>query len=547
MCRRIVKFRRMNPMILPNFVRNRQVATELSRISVLAAAMKLITVMEKRYFLAVDLGATSGRTIVASYDGARVTMDELTRFGNSMIPCRGHLFWDIAALYNEILLALRKAAVAGIRLSSIGIDTWGCDFALFGRDGQLLSLPYCYRDSHTDGASGRFFRKMPKEELYGKTGIQFMDFNSLFQLDTLKKQSCPALDAADKILFMPDALIYMLTGRQVCEYTVASTSQMLNVRTRDFDPEILAALGIGREKFGKIVFPGSVAGRLSEQVVQETGMDAVVVAVAGHDTASAVAAIPASRKGYAYLSCGTWSLLGIETGDAIVDESSFRENFTNEGGVEGTVRFLKNICGLWIFEQCRKEFRDAPADVGGLASLCEDTDFGSLIDPDAHCFSHPVSMTGAICGYCRATGQIPPQTPAEYVRCIFRSLAMRYRQVLGVLQKMAPEKIDTLHVIGGGSLNAHLMQYTANAAGIAVIAGPSECTALGNVLLQLKAAGLADGLERMRQISRASVTVKEYLPQDQEEWDMEYSRFLDIQDIYCRIRNDGDCTENVKG
>ena len=264
MCRRIVKFRRMNPMILPNFVRNRQVATELSRISVLAAAMKLITVMEKRYFLAVDLGATSGRTIVASYDGARVTMDELTRFGNSMIPCRGHLFWDIAALYNEILLALRKAAVAGIRLSSIGIDTWGCDFALFGRDGQLLSLPYCYRDSHTDGASGRFFRKMPKEELYGKTGIQFMDFNSLFQLDTLKKQSCPALDAADKILFMPDALIYMLTGRQVCEYTVASTSQMLNVRTRDFDPEILAALGIGREKFGKMVFPGTVVGRLAD-------------------------------------------------------------------------------------------------------------------------------------------------------------------------------------------------------------------------------------------------------------------------------------------
>lgn len=493
-----------------------------------------MTGMESRCFLAVDLGATSGRTMAATYDDGRISMRELTRFRNDIIPCGGHLFWDIASLYGNILHALRKAADEGIRPVSMGIDTWGCDFAFFGKDGQLLGLPYCYRDSHTDGACERFFSRMSREELYARTGIQFMDFNSLFQLDTLIAKGCSALEDAEKILFIPDALTYMLTGSQICEYTVASTSQMLNVRTKDFDPEILATLGLGREKFGKTVFPGTVAGRLTDQVAMETGMHALdVVAVAGHDTASAVAAVPACGRGYAYLSCGTWSLLGIETDNAVINGGSFRENFTNEGGVEGTVRFLKNICGLWIFEQCRKEFKNVPDNVGELAALCTATDFGSLIDPDAPCFSHPASMTEAVCSYCTATGQDVPQSPAEYVRCIFRSLALRYRQVLGVLNDMMPGNIDRLHVIGGGSLNAHLMQYTANATGIPVIAGPAECTALGNVLLQLKAAGIADGTDRIREIARASVNVREYLPQDMEEWDRAYSVFLEIQDA-CR-------------
>ena len=494
---------------------------------------KLMTDMERKNFLAVDLGATSGRTILATYDGDRVEMHELTRFSNNIIPLGGHLFWNIVSLYHEIIKALQKLSGQGISPVSMGIDTWGCDFVMFGPDGQMLGLPYCYRDSHTDGAAHRFFQKIPKDKLYSKTGIQFMDFNSLFQIDTLKSASCTALEAADRILFIPDALIYMLTGRQICEYTVASTSQMLDAAEREFDPEILSSLGLSREHFGEMVLPGTVVGGLAPQVVGATGMaDVKVVAVAGHDTASAVAAVPASGKRYAYLSCGTWSLLGIEIPSPIIDSRSFRENFTNEGGVGGTVRFLKNICGLWIFEQCRKEFKDAPSEVAELAALCETADFDSLIDPDAPCFSHPQSMTEAVREYCTATGQQAPDSPAEYVRCIFRSLALRYRQVLGLLKDMSPEGIEVLHVIGGGSLNRHLMQYTADAAGIPVIAGPSECTALGNVLMQLKAAGLADSLDMMREISRASVTVREYMPHDREEWDRAYSRFLEIQSSY---------------
>ena len=489
--------------------------------------------MQRIDFLAVDLGATSGRTMLATFDGQAVSMRELTRFRNNMIPLGGHLFWDIAALYHEILLGLGKAAADGASLKSIGIDTWGCDFAFFGKDGQLLGLPYCYRDSHTEGAMEQFFAKMPATDIYRRTGIQFMDFNSIFQIDTLKRNGCTALEAADKILFIPDALIYMLTGQSICEYTVASTSQMLNPLTKDLDPDILAALGIGRERFGRMTFPGTVAGRLSAQAQTATGLPAVdVVAVAGHDTASAVAAVPARDKGYAYLSCGTWSLLGKETTEAIITEESFRENFTNEGGIEGTTRFLKNICGLWIFEQCRKEFTDAPEDVGSLAALCCTTGFDSLIDPDAPCFSHPVSMTGTITEYCRRTGQMPPQTPAEYCRCIFRSLALRYRQVTDILDRLTGERTEVLHVIGGGTRNRFLMQYTANAVGIPVISGPAECTALGNVLLQLKAAGLAPDLDTMRRIATASVETVTYMPEDKDEWEEAYIRFLNIRNNY---------------
>ena len=297
-----------------------------------------------KHCLAVDLGATSGRTILASYDGTSVDMKELTRFANPMIPLGGHLYWDIAGLYNEVLRGLREIADKGIAIDSIGIDTWGCDFAFFGSDGQLLGMPHCYRDRHTVGAQDKFFEKMPAEDVYRRTGIQFMDFNSLFQLDTLSRNGSEALKHADKILFIPDALIYMLTGKAICEYTVASTSQLLNPFTGNLDDDILAALGLDRNKFGVMTQPGTIVGTLSEQVQEATGLGAIpVIAVAGHDTGSAVAAVPATVKEYAYLSCGTWSLLGIESQEAIISEDSFRENFTNEGGIEGTTRFLKNI------------------------------------------------------------------------------------------------------------------------------------------------------------------------------------------------------------
>ena len=484
--------------------------------------------MTKNYF-AVDLGATSGRTILASFDGASVSMKEITRFANPMIPLGGHLYWDIAGLYNEVLRGLREVADAGIVIESIGIDTWGCDFAFFGTDGQLLGMPHCYRDQHTVGAQPEFFEKMPADEVYRRTGIQFMDFNSLFQLDTIKRNGSVALENADKILFIPDALIYMLTGKAICEYTVASTSQMLNPETGDLDLDILKALGIGREKFGEMTQPGTVVGALTPQVQEATGLGAIpVIAVAGHDTGSAVAAVPAADKEYAYLSCGTWSLLGIESEKAIITDASFKENFTNEGGIEGTTRFLKNICGLWLFEQSRKEFKDVPSSVGELVALCDTSTYDGLIYPDAPCFAAPASMTTAIREYCLATGQKAPETPADYCRCIFRSLAFRYRQVVGILQDLCDFPIKRLNVIGGGSLNRYLMQYAANALNMQVVCGPVEGTALGNVLMQMKASGCVGTLEQMRQISADSVNLVTYLPIDADKWDEEYRRYLEI-------------------
>ena len=486
-----------------------------------------------KHFLAVDLGATSGRTVLAAFDGEKIDMSELTRFRNPMIPMGGHLFWDIAGLYNEILLSLKKLSSMGIVPDSIGIDTWGCDFAFFGKDGQLLGMPHCYRDSHTEGAQQKFFERMPAQEIYGRTGIQFMDFNSLFQLDTIRRNGGSALEAADKILFIPDALMYMLTGNAVCEYTVASTSQMLNPVTGDLDEDILRTLGIGREKFGRMVQPGEVVGTLTPQVQEFTGLPAVeVIAVAGHDTGSAVAAVPAEDEKYAYLSCGTWSLLGIETPDAIMNEESFRHNFTNEGGIEGTTRFLKNICGLWIFEQCRPELKDAPENVAELVALCETSSQDSLIDPDAQCFAHPSSMRAAIDAYCAETGQAVPQTAGDYCRVIFRSLALRYRQVVDILRGFAPFPIERLHVIGGGSQNRYLMQYAADALEMPVICGPVEGTALGNVLVQVKSAGMVQTLPQMRAISAASVSLKTYMPCGAGQWNSLYEEFVNIQKKY---------------
>lgn len=485
--------------------------------------------IQERHYLAVDLGATSGRTILATSDGRRIEMKEVSRFANPMVPMDGHIYWDLVSLYNEILKSLRSVAESGISLTSIGIDTWGCDFAFFGKDGRLLGLPHCYRDPHTEGAQEKFFEKMPAEEVYRRTGIQFMDFNSLFQLDTLKRDGCEALEHADKILFIPDALIYMLTGKAICEYTVASTSQLLNPVTGDLDPAILESLGIPRKRFGKMTLPGTVVGRLSRQVQEATGIGAVnVVAVAGHDTASAVAAVPAADHEYAYLSCGTWSLLGIESPHPIINEASFRNNFTNEGGIEGTTRFLKNICGLWIFEQCRKEFRTGSMPVGEIAASCRNSNYEGLINPDDPCFANPSSMTKAIREYCESTGQVAPETTADYCRCIFRSLALRYRQVIGLLECMASFPVRRLHVIGGGAQNRYLMQYTANALKMPVICGPVEGTALGNVLMQAKASGEVGTISRMRDICAASTEQYTYLPIDAEIWDKEYQRFINI-------------------
>lgn len=465
-------------------------------------------------YLAVDLGATSGRTVLASYDGEKVDMKVWTRFENPQIPMTGHIFWDLSYLYYEIIKALRKTVEEHVAIESVGIDTWGCDFAFFGKQGQLIGMPFCYRDPHTDGAIAAFTQvHMNAEALYNKTGIQFMPFNSLFQLDTMRRTGITALKAAHKVMFMPDALSFLLTGKCVCEYTVASTSQLLNAATGDLDEKLLQFVGLSRKQFGPMIQPGTLIGHLTPQVQQATGVGTLpVVAVAGHDTASAVAGVPAADGDFAYLSCGTWSLLGVESLRPIISKESYRLNFTNEGGVDGTIRFLKNISGLWLFEGCRKEWKDVPADVNELNALCLTSTYDGLIQPDDELFIHPESMTAAIREYCRCVNQPAPSTPADFVRCIFRSLAHRYAEVVENLRSLTDVCIRRLHVIGGGSQNSYLMQMTADATGLPVVAGPAEGTALGNVLLQLRADGQVESMEEMRAISARSVETVIYEP-----------------------------------
>ena len=487
--------------------------------------------MEKtKHFFAVDLGATSGRTIIGSL-GEKLELEELTRFDNNLIETGGHFYWDIYALYLEVIKGLKVVAQRGIEIVSIGIDTWGCDFVFTGKDKALLRNPMAYRDPHTFGMMERYFEeKMDKKTVYGKTGIQFMNFNSLFQLYAMGKAGNTALENADKILFIPDALSYMLTGEAVCEYTVASTSQILNPKTKDLDEDIVSSLGLTREQFGKMTMPATVIGTLTEEVQRMTGLGCVpVIAVAGHDTASAVAAVPAKDEHFAYLSSGTWSLMGIETRDAIINDRSYDLNFTNEGGIEGTTRFLKNICGMWIYERCRKEWADAPKSHSELQDeAMKQPAFQSLINPDDPMFANPSSMTDAICEYCRKTGQHVPEGWAEMCRCIFDSLALRYREVFTWLKEFASFDIDVLHIIGGGSLNNYLNQMTANSLGVKVLAGPQEGTAIGNIMLQAKAAGEVIDIWEMRDIIANSISIRHFEPQDKEIWDEAYEKYIHI-------------------
>ena len=487
--------------------------------------------MEYTHFFAVDLGATSGRTILGSLGEGKMELRELTRFPNHIIETGGHFFWDIYALYNEIINGLKVVAKEGITIQSIGIDTWGVDFVFIGKDGGLLRNPYCYRDPHTVGAMEEYFTHIPKEKVYDITGIQFMNFNSLFQLSTLKRNGCSALEAADKILFIPDALSYMLTGKMVTEYTIASTSQILNPRTKKFEKELLDVVGVKEEQWGRFVFPGEQIGTLTEEIQKMTGLGAVpVIAVAGHDTASAVAAVPAQNEKFAYLSSGTWSLMGIEVKDAIINQKSYNMNFTNEGGIEGTTRFLKNICGMWLLERCRKEW-DATQNYSYpelIEAALAVPAFRSLINPDAPCFANPSSMIEAIRHYCLETNQPVPETYGEITRCIFDSLALRYKQVFGYLQDMAPFNIEKLHIIGGGSKNNQLNQFTCNAVGVPVVAGPSEGTAIGNIMFQAKANGLVKDIAEMRQLISTSIETALFTPEQPEAWEEAYQKYLSV-------------------
>ena len=441
--------------------------------------------MNEKYFFAVDLGATSGRTIVGGLTDGRIALEELTRFDNNLIEVNGHVYWDIYALYFEIIKGLKVAGQRNIEIASIGIDTWGVDFVCVAEDGSV-SQPLAYRDLHTFEAMDDYLQNvMSREKLYDITGIQFMNFNSIFQLHAMRRSGNSALRNAKKILFIPDALSYMLTGKMVCEYTIASTAQLLNPRTKRLDSTLLASLGLTDSHFGKMVNPGDLIGTLTPDIQKMTGLGTIpVVAVAGHDTGSAVAAVPAKNERFAYLSSGTWSLMGIETKNAIINKVSYNRNFTNEGGIEGTIRFLKNICGMWLYERCRKEWTDAPKSHAELiAEAMQQPAFQSVINPDDAMFANPSSMVEAIQDYCRQTDQHIPEGYAEICRCIFDSLALRYRQVFYYLKEMADFPIDVLHIIGGGSLNNDLNQFTASTSSRQILAELMFLQVLRNVRL----------------------------------------------------------------
>ncbi|WP_277466873.1 rhamnulokinase family protein [Parabacteroides sp. PF5-6] len=515
--------------------------------------------MKKKNFLAIDIGATSGRGVVGSLTGVKFEMHEIYRFPNAILEVHGKYYWDVYQLYDALKECLKCCARQGIALDSIGIDTWGVDFGYIAKDGTLLGLPRAYRDPYTEGAPEEYFKHIPREEVYRLTGIQIMNFNSLFQLYSAKKEGFAPLEAAEDILFMPDLLSYLLTGKKVCEYTIASTSQILNPVTKRIEPSLLEVIGLsekeghffkkggknfekagrdfekaGRvlEKAGRVlekagrdfeeagqffVHPGTVVGTLTDALAKETGVGKVpVIAVAGHDTASAIVAVPAVDPHFAYLSSGTWSLLGIETEEPIITPASYANNFTNEGGIEGTTRFLKNITGMWLLEQCRKEWeREGKTYTYPqiVAMAKEAALFPSVINPDDPSFANPPSMPEAIAAYCKNTDQPVPQTDAEYIYCIFHSLANRYKEMIGLLSEMAPFPIKKLHVIGGGSKNDLLNQFTANAIGMPVIAGPSEATAIGNCMIQAQAAGLVKDRWEMRRIIAESFPLETFLPE----------------------------------
>ena len=489
--------------------------------------------MEKHIFLAFDLGATSGRSILGTVADGKVEVKELTRFPNAVTELHGKYYWNLMGLYQALREGLVACNKEGIVPESIGIDTWGVDVVPIGEDGSILSMPRAYRDPYTVGMPERFFEKVSREKVYEKTGIQIMNFNTLYQIFAGMETDYVPMKQAKYLLFMPDALAYMLTGEKVCEYTISSTSQILDPRTKDFDKELLEAAGVDASVFSKPVFPGTVVGTLTDALAQYSRLGKVnVVSVAGHDTASAVAAVPALDENFAYLSSGTWSLMGIESKEPVITPETYELNYTNEGGVEGTTRFLKNICGMWILEQCRKEWTLSGKDYSYpeiVEMAMSATPFKSFIQPDDPSFANPPSMLEAIDAFCERTGQEKPENDAQVIRLIFESLALRYRQVLEDLDRIATHPIERLHIIGGGSKNRLLNQLTANAIGRKVIAGPSEATAIGNVMIQAMAAGVVSSLQEMRSIIHASVETEEFAPELVAEWEEAYQKFVTLK------------------
>lgn len=483
--------------------------------------------------LAIDLGASSGRGIVGSFDGERLTLRENHRFSNDPVITNGRMYWDILRIFHEIKQSITKTVLEGDNVRSIGIDTWGVDYALMDKFGRMLANPTHYRDIRTDGITDHFSKIISLEELYRVGGIQCLNFNTIFQLAADLREDPKAFENAERMLNIPDLLNYFLTGNMANEYTILSTGALLDAAKRDYAFDLTDRLGVPRRLFGEVVQPGYKVGKLLPQVLEETGKtDAEVITVASHDTASAVIAVPTQEEDFIYISSGTWSLMGTELREPLISEQSRALNFTNEGGAMGTIRFLKNIMGLWLIQESRRQWRREGkeysfAQMETWAKECKP--LRSLIDPDDASFGVPGNMPERVREFCRKTGQPVPETVGEVVRCIYESLALKYRKTAESIEKLMGRNAKVIHVVGGGTKDKFLSQMTADACGIPVAAGPEEATAIGNLMMQAIAAGEVKDLAQARQIIAASFELKHYEPTaDRAMWDEAYERFCKL-------------------
>ena len=499
--------------------------------------------MTESVYLAVDLGAESGRVIAGLFDGERVRLDELHRFSNGPVTVADSLRWDVLRLWSEIQTGLAKAAAKyGSSIISVGVDTWGVDYVLLSKTGEMLGQPYCYRDARTRGHMEAAFGRVSRQEIFAQTGLQFMEINSLFQLLAFQRTNQPLFDLADKFLMMPDFFHWLLSGSQVVEFTNATTSQCFHATNRTWAYDLLRKFELPTQMFPEVVGPGTKLGRLRESVAQRTNLGKIdVVAPATHDTGAAVAAVPTHHTGranWAYISSGTWSLMGLEVPNAVLTPRALECNVTNEGGIDGTYRLLKNIMGLWLVQECRRSFERSSAsrererpemDYASLINLAQAAPpFRSLVDPDAGDFLAPADMPAALREWCQKTGQPIPDSAGPLIRCCLESLALKYRMVLGWMEELSGERVEVIHIVGGGTQNEVLNQFTANATGRPVVTGPVEATALGNVLMQARTSGHVRTLAEIREVVRASSTLKRYEPQDTATWTDAYRRFVEL-------------------
>ncbi len=488
------------------------------------------------HLLAIDLGAESGRAILGTLDAERLALAEIHRFPNVPVRLPDGLHWDILRLWSEIKhaigLALRQSGTGSLGL---GIDTWGVDFALLDRCGGLIGNPFHYRDRRTDGMMEEAFRRMPREEIFALTGLQFMPLNTLYQLLAMAVADSPALDNAETLVTIPDLLNYWLTGTLACEFTNATTTQCYDPRERDWATPLLDAMNIPRGIFPRIILPGTLLGGLVPEVVEELGApkgaaQVAIIAPACHDTGSAVAAVPACNRDFAWISSGTWSIMGAELREPVITPASLAYNFTNEGGVDGTFRFSKNIAGLWLVQECRRAWARAGDELSydTLTQLAvQARPFCAVVDVDDPSFARPGDMCARIRAYCEQTGQRAPETPGEFVRCALEGIALKYRYVLERLEEMTGTRLEPIHIVGGGTKNRLLSQFAADATGRSVVAGPAEATAIGNITVQAIAGGHIHSLSDARAIVARSFNTEIFQPGDGAGWDKAYGKLQD--------------------